>query len=64
MTRLKLSRETLRQLNEDETPRVAGAGPTVGMTCGCTFYQCPPRSKRILACLDLTAVCEFATAHC
>lgn len=62
MTKLKLSRETLRQLNEDETPRVAGAGPTVGMTCGCTLYQCPTPSRKLIGCV--TNNCPLATYRC
>jgi len=41
MTRLKLSRETLRQLSEDETPKVVG-GMTAVYLSNC--YRCVTHS--------------------
>lgn len=64
MTKLKLSRETLHNLSTEETGQVAGAGPTYGLTCGCTLFQCPQPSKRNLLCENVTVGCPLATARC
>lgn len=61
MNRLKLSRETLRQLTDDETPQVAGAGLTTVIS-NCYSCICPNPSKRLFQCV--TVDCTLATARC
>lgn len=62
MTKLQLSRESLRQLAVEETHHVDGAGPTYGLTCGCTLHQCPAPSNKLLGCV--TVGCPVGTYRC